>query len=83
MKQHTKEEINDMREQLADSEWEGLKDRDLREVLWDGCVGWKNMPDEDIVKQFTELYEFEIVKSEDEIITQGDKKLKEYLEGKE
>ena len=79
MKKHTKEEINDMREQLADSEWEGLKDRDLREVLWDGCVGWKNMPDEDIVKQFTELYEFEIVKSEDEIITQGDKKLKEML----
>jgi len=26
--------------------------------------------------------EFEIVESEDEIITQGDKKLKEYLEGK-
>jgi len=49
-----------MREQLADSEWEGLKDRDLREVLWDGCVGWKNMPDEEIVKQFVELYEFEL-----------------------
>jgi hypothetical protein len=60
MKEYTKEEINDMREQLADSEWEGLKDRDLREVLWDGCVGWKNMPDEDIVEQFTELYEFEL-----------------------
>ena len=60
MKKHTKEEINDMREQRADSEWEGLKDRDLREVLWDGCVGWKNMPDEDIVEQFTELYEFEL-----------------------
>ena len=60
MKDYTKEQINDMREQLADSEWEGLKDRDLREVLWDGCVGWKNMPDEEIVKQFVELYEFEL-----------------------
>ena len=59
MKEYTKEEINDMREQLADSEWEGLKDRDLREVLWDGCIGWKKMPDEKIVEQFVELYEFE------------------------
>ena len=79
MKEYTKEEINDMREQLADSEWEGLKDRDLREVLWDGCVGWKNMPDDDIVKQFVELYEWE-VDYPNGPITQGDKKLKEYLE---
>ena len=56
MKEHTKEQIGDMREMLANSEWEGLRDRDLREVLWDGCVGWKNMPDKEIVESWENIY---------------------------
>ena len=56
MKEYTKEQIGDMREMLANSEWEGLKDRDLREVLWDGCVGWRNMPDETIAENWENIY---------------------------
>ena len=46
----SKEDINAMRETLHEAEWEGLKDRDLREMLWDGCVGWKNIPDAEVVE---------------------------------
>ena len=60
MKTHTKEEIDAMRERLAESEWEGLTDRDLREVLWDGCVGWKNMSDEEIIESYETHFHFEL-----------------------
>ena len=56
MKEYIKEEIESMRERLAESEWEGLKDRDLRETLWEGCVGWKHITRADIVVQYEELY---------------------------
>ena len=59
MKDYTKEEIDSMRERLAESEWEGLKDRDLREVLWEGCVGWKHMTRADIIVQHEEIYGLE------------------------
>ena len=41
--EYTTDEINAMRERLAESEWEGLKDRDLKLVLWHGCTGWNNI----------------------------------------
>lgn len=47
-----------MRERLAESEWEGLRDNDLKQVLWEGCVGWTNIPDEDVINHYMELYEF-------------------------
>ena len=51
--EYTQEEIDSMREQLAESEWEGLKDRELKEALWQGVVGWVNIPNDEIV----DLYE--------------------------
>ena len=56
MKEHTKEQIENMREMLANSEWEGLSDRDLKETLWNGTDGWKNMPDEQIVENWENVY---------------------------
>ena len=56
MKEYTEEQMGDMREMLANSEWEGLKDRELREILWDGCVGWKNMPDKECIEQFENIW---------------------------
>jgi hypothetical protein len=56
MKEYTKKRVDEMREMLANSEWEGLRDRDLREVLWDGCVGWKNMPDKDVAENWENVY---------------------------
>ena len=52
----SKEDINGMRETLHESEWEGLKDRDLKMILWEGCVGWENMPDEKVVEHYQNIY---------------------------
>ena len=48
--------VDGMKEQLAESEWEGLKDRDLKQILWDGCVGWNNMKDEEVVEQYENIF---------------------------
>ena len=55
-KQFSKEDIDGMRETLHESEWEGLKDRDLREILWEGCIGWKNIPDAEVVEHYQNIY---------------------------
>ena len=52
----SKEDIDGMRDTLAESEWEGFRDRDLRMLLWDGCVGWKNIPDEEVVEMYQNIY---------------------------
>ena len=51
-----KEDIDAMRETLHESEWEALRDRDLREMTWEGCVGWKNIPDEEVVEHYQNIY---------------------------
>ena len=58
-KDYTAEEIESMKEHLAESEWEGLKDRDLKQILWEGCVGWDNMEDEQVVELYEVHFEFE------------------------
>ena len=52
----SKEDVDGMRETLHESEWEGLKDRDLKMILWEGCVGWENMPDEKVVEHYQNIY---------------------------
>ena len=52
----SKEDINGMRETLHESEWEGLKDRDLKMILWEGCAGWENMPDAEVVEHYQNIY---------------------------
>ena len=54
---YTKQEVDAMRERLAESEWEGMRDRDLKEVLWNGCLGWSKMNDEDIIDYYKQLME--------------------------
>jgi hypothetical protein len=61
VKEYTKEEINEMRELLAESEFEGLRDKDLKQVLWDGCVGWVNIPDEDVISHYGEVVGFDVL----------------------
>jgi hypothetical protein len=53
---YPKEEVDSMRETLAESEWEGLKDRDLKAILRDGCIGWDNMSDRDVIDIYEPLY---------------------------
>ena len=52
----SKEDIDGMRETLHESEWEGLKDRDLRHMTWEGCIGWKNIPDAEVVEHYQNIY---------------------------
>ena len=53
LSEYTKKEIDEMRELLHEQEFDCLDLGDLKQILWDGCVGWKNMEDEQIV----EIYE--------------------------
>ena len=55
----SKEDVDGMRETLHESEWEGLKDRDLKQILWEGCVGWANMEDEQVIELYEVHFEFE------------------------
>ena len=60
MSKYTRAEIDDMKQLLSESEWEGLKDRDLRGILWHGCVGWHNMEDVDVIEMYEEIYGFDV-----------------------
>ena len=53
---YSKEDIDAMRETLAESEWEGLKDRDLKGILRDGCIGCDNMCDRDVIDIYDPIY---------------------------
>ena len=53
---YSKEDINGMRETLAEAEWEGLKDRDLRQILREGCDGWENIADRDVIEMYENIY---------------------------
>ena len=59
---YPKEDIDAMRETLHESEWEALKDRDLIvenkviRILWEGCIGWKNIPDKDVIEMYENIY---------------------------
>jgi hypothetical protein len=55
-KQFSKEDIDAMRVTLHESEWEGLKDRDLRHMTWEGRIGWKDIPDVEIVEYYQNIY---------------------------
>jgi hypothetical protein len=52
----SKEDIDAMRETLAEAEWEGSKDAYLKEILREGCLGWENMPDAEVVEQYQNIY---------------------------
>jgi hypothetical protein len=51
-----KDDIDAMRETLAEAEWEGLKDRDLKAILREGCVGWENIPDKEVIEMYENIY---------------------------
>ncbi len=48
---------DDKREHLMESVFEQIGDRDIREMLMDGVVGFNQMPDADIEERYKEIYE--------------------------
>ncbi len=53
---YSDDDIQKMRERLAEAEWEGLRDKDLKQILWDGCLGWSMMTDNEVIEQYTDIY---------------------------
>ena len=49
--------IDEKRERLMESVFEQVGDRDIREMLMDGVLGFNQMPDADIEERYKELYE--------------------------
>ena len=56
---YSDDEIQKMRERLAESEWEGLRDKDLKQILWDGCLGRSALTDDEVIEQYTDIYDDE------------------------
>ena len=48
---------DDKRERLMESVFEQIGDRDIREMLMDGVLGFNQMPDADIEERYKEIYE--------------------------
>ena len=48
---------DDKRERLMESVFEQVGDRDIREMLMDGVLGFNQMPDADIEERYKEIYE--------------------------
>jgi len=67
----TQDQLDEMRQRLAESEFEGLSDGDLQQILLDGCTGYNSMTDEEIVEIFEncfgeveEFYEEEVAEED-------------------
>ena len=48
---------DDKRERLMESVFEQVGDRDIREMLMDGVLGFNQMSDADIEERYKEIYE--------------------------
>ena len=54
--QYSKSDVDAMRETLHESEWEGMKDRELKKMLWEGSDGWGNVTDRDVIDMYENIY---------------------------
>ena len=77
--QYSKSDVDAMRETLHESEWEGIKDRELKKMLWEGSDGWENVTDRDVIDMYENIYgetdNVEIVQDKKVVIC--DKKINE------
>ena len=48
---------DEKREQLMESVYEQIRDKDIREMLMEGVMGFNEMPDADIEERWKEIYE--------------------------
>ena len=54
--QYSKSDVDAMRETLHESEWEGMKDKELKKMLWEGSDGWENVTDRDVIDMYENIY---------------------------
>ena len=55
-KKFSKEDIDGMRDTLYECEYEALREKNLRQILWEGCIGWENIPDAEVVEHYQNIY---------------------------
>ena len=48
---YTTEQVNEMRQNLADADWDFLDLDDLLNILLDGCPGYNSWPDDEIIER--------------------------------
>ena len=56
MKEYNKEQINDMREMLAQRSIEDWDEETIYDISMDGCTGYKNMPDEECIEEYENIW---------------------------
>ena len=55
-KKYTKDQVNEMRETLAQRSMDYWDDETIYDIAMDGCVGYKNMPDHECVEQYEDVW---------------------------
>ena len=56
MSKYPSEQIDDMRHQLCDVEYMCLKDKDILEILLNGCEGYISIDDGEIIERYKEHF---------------------------
>lgn len=54
---YTEQQVDKMRAALHESEFDCMTDRDIRLILWEGCVGWKNYDDDTVIEEFESFFD--------------------------
>jgi hypothetical protein len=56
--EYSQKDIEKMREELAESEWESLRNEDIQSILWDGCPGWATLSNDEIISRWKDIFEY-------------------------
>ena len=53
---YNKEQINDMREMLAQRSIEGWDEETIYDISMDGCIGYKIIPDKECIEEYENIW---------------------------
>lgn len=56
---YTAEQLEDMRKFLTQRDFELLDDEGIYSILQDGCRGWNNIPDEEVIEEYNNCQDCE------------------------
>ena len=55
-KEYSKNQVDEMRETLAQRSMDYWDDETIYDIAMDGCVGYKNMPDHECIEQYEDVW---------------------------
>lgn len=53
---YTNYQLETMRNMMAQHEAETISDEDVVQILLEGCIGWQNFTDEEVIEAFEDEY---------------------------